>query len=123
MDCNAAAAHATLTNTKGWTIDGDALQCTVTAIKQEENTVNVTCYPNPYSKEWNETFTIKGMTGETLLVLMSDVNGKIIYNGTLDNNAEVCTLPVNVFSALSAGTYVLLVSSGDVAAHQLVLIR
>jgi surface protein len=118
--CNATTARNYLITSKGWTITGDALDCTALGFEnpmEAKKTIippdnTPTCYPNPWNTSVNEVLKVEGISDDEIYVTLSDLMGNTIYSKTLQlpNNKE-WAIPAEALKGYAKGAYVLKITS------------
>ncbi len=82
---------------------------------------NITAYPNPFASYFEVTMDMP--TSESAILKLTDVTGKVVYQGEWPAGTTSMNVPVALLG-LSNGTYVLSVSSGSMLwTNQMILIR
>ena len=85
---------------------------------QTEADIITNVYPNPASSEINIEFDNK--TNDNLTIDIFDLQGRLVFSEKLDNYNK--QLSVNI-SSLQSGTYVLIVSNGNLQARQVFVVE
>jgi surface protein len=127
--CNATASRNNLISSYGWTITGDALDCT--ALKLEETSAETSssytelpqaCYPNPWDVSVNKTLTLQYIPEEQAEISLIDALGHTVYTENVQATDRLFTLSADKITGLR-GVYMIRVTSRVKSYTSMVVIR